>query len=121
MAVREDLGSALDPTGRRFAFRPAAILGNGALLVTFSARGEIERIFWPSVDHGQHLGELRLGLEIDGSTRWLDEEPFEWEQEYVDGSSLLRTSARSDGLHVEVGDLVSPGEPVLVRGVRCSQ
>lgn len=121
MAVREDLGSALDPTGRRFAFRPAAILGNGALLVTFSARGEIERIFWPSVDHGQHLGELRLGLEIDGSTRWLDEEPFEWEQEYVDGSSVLRTSARSDGVHVEVGDLVSPGEPVLVRGVRCSQ
>ena len=40
MAVREGLGSALDPTGRRFAFRPAAILGNGALLVTFSARGE---------------------------------------------------------------------------------
>ena len=64
-----DVTTALDATGRRFAFRPAAILGNGSLLVTVSERGEIERLFWPNVDHGQHLGELRLGLELDRTRR----------------------------------------------------
>jgi glucoamylase len=121
MAVRESLAEALDATGRRFAFRPAAILGNGSLLATVSARGEIERLFWPNVDHGQHLGELRLGLEIEGAVCWLDEDPFEWEQSYADGSSLLRTTARDGARTVQVTDLVTPGEPVLVRGVRCGE
>jgi len=118
-AARHDLAGAPDETGRRCAFRPAAILGNGSLLVTLSARGEVERLFWPNVDHGQHLGELRLGVEQDGSTSWLDEEPFHWSQEYVNRSSVLRTSAANGELVVELTDLVTPGEPVLVRGVRC--
>jgi GH15 family glucan-1,4-alpha-glucosidase len=120
--VRPVVADARDATGRRFAFRPAAVLGNGALLATVSARGELERLFWPNVDHGQHLGELRLGLELDGGeVRWLDEEPFAWEQSYVDGSSVLRTTAHDDGVSVELTDLVTPAEPVLVRGVRCSE
>jgi len=118
-AIPHDLAGVLDDTGRRFAFRPAAILGNGSLLVTLSARGEVERLFWPNVDHGQHLGELRLGVEQDGSTSWLDEEPFHWSQEYESGSSVLRTSAANGELAVEVTDLVTPGEPVLVRSVCC--
>jgi glucoamylase len=118
MAARACLGDALDRTGRRFAFRPAAILGNGSLLVTLSARGEIERLFWPNVDHGQHLGEFRLGLELDGELRRLDEPPFTWSQSYEDGTSLLRTTSLDGRGPVEVTDLVTPGEPVLVRGVR---
>jgi GH15 family glucan-1,4-alpha-glucosidase len=113
----ESLGAALDSTGRRFAYRPAAVLGNGSLLVTLSARGEVERLFWPNVDHGQHLGELRLALETDGARRWLDEEPFAWSQDYLDGASVLRTEAADGDVVVELTDLVTPGEPVLVRGV----
>jgi glucoamylase len=120
MAVERDLAQALDATGRRFAFRPAAVLGNGSLLATISARGEVERLFWPNVDHGQHLGELRVGLELDGTVAWLDEEPFTWEQSYADGSSLLSTAAHNGDLSVHLTDLLTPGEPVLVRGVRCS-
>jgi glucoamylase len=120
MTVQPDVTAALDGTGRRYAFRPAAILGNGSLLATVSARGEVERLFWPNVDHGQHLGELRLGLERDVSTLWLDEEPWQWQQSYADGSSVLRTTTELDGTTVEVTDLVTPAEPVLVRGVRSS-
>ena len=118
MSVQPDVTHALDGTGRRYAFRPAAILGNGSLLATVSARGEIERLFWPNVDHGQHLGELRLGLERAGGTLWLDDEPWSWEQTYADGTSVLSTTAVLDGTTVEVTDLVTPAEPVLVRGVR---
>jgi GH15 family glucan-1,4-alpha-glucosidase len=120
VSAQPDVTHALDATGRRYAFRPAAILGNGSLLATVSARGEIERLFWPNVDHGQHLGELRLGLERDGETLWLDDEPWSWEQAYADGASVLFTTAVLDGTTVEVTDLVTPAEPVLVRGVRSS-
>lgn len=118
MAVHPDVTSALDDTGRRFAFRPAAILGNSSLLATISERGEIERLFWPNVDHGQHLGELRLGLERDGRIVWLDDAPCSWEQSYADGSSVLHTTADLEGTAVEITDLVTPAEPVLVRGIR---
>jgi glucoamylase len=121
MAIQQSLAELRDATGRRFAYRPAAILGNGALLATVSARGELERLFWPNVDHGQHLGELRLGLEDAVGVVWLDEEPGGWKQAYVDGASVLVTHAQFDGVSVEVTDLVTPGEPVLARGVRCSR
>ena len=121
MAVVQSLAELRDATGRRFAYRPAAILGNGSLLATVSGRGELERLFWPNVDHGQHLGELRLGLELEETVIWLDEEPAEWEQSYVDSASVLVTTARLDGATVEVTDLVTPGEPVLARGVTCSR
>ena len=45
---------------------PAAILGNGSLLATLSARGDVERLFWPSLDRGSHVGELRFGVTLDG-------------------------------------------------------
>ena len=117
-AIQHELGFARDATGRRFAFRPEAILGNGSLLVTLSARGELERMFWPNVDHGQHLGELRLGLEVDGELRWLDEEPFTWSQAYVNGSSVLETTAATRDVSVQITDLVTPGESVLARQAR---
>jgi len=121
MAVVQSLAELRDATGRRFAYRPAAILGNGSLLATLSGRGELERLFWPNVDHGQHLGELRLGIELEGEVVWLDEKPAEWDQSYVDSASVLVTTARLDGVSVEVTDLVTPGEPVLARGITCSR
>jgi GH15 family glucan-1,4-alpha-glucosidase len=96
---------------------PAAVLGNGSLLATVSARGRVQRLWWPHPDRDQLLDELRLGVEVDGATRWLDEEPFAWEQSYDDGAMVLRTTARADGLDVHVEDLVHPIEPVLLRRV----
>jgi hypothetical protein len=96
------------------------VLGNGALLVTLSARGELERMFWPHVDHGQHLGELRIGIVVDGVTRWLDGEPWEHEQSMDDGALVLRTVARAQGCEVEIVDLVHPVAPALIRRIRCA-
>ena len=83
---------------------PAAILGNGSLLATLSARADVERLFWPSVDRGSHLGELRFGVDLDGVV----------EQSYlVDANVLLTRSA-----DVELTDLVPELEPVLLRRIR---
>jgi glucoamylase len=83
---------------------PAAILGNGSLLATLSARGDVERLFWPSVDRGSHLGSLRFGISLDGDA----------EQSYLDDANVLLTRAGG----VEVTDLVHELEPVLLRRVR---
>jgi GH15 family glucan-1,4-alpha-glucosidase len=96
---------------------PAGLIGNGSLLATIGARGELLRLWWPHPDRGQHLGELRIGLELDGEVRWLDEEPFEWTQSYVDDSTILRTTARSREVTVEIDDVVLPDEPVLLRRI----
>ncbi len=90
---------------------PAAILGNGSLLATVSERGRVERLFWPHLDRGSHLGELRFGLERDGETRWLDEAPAE--QSYLQDANVLLTRIGE----LELVDLVHELEPVLLRRV----
>src|SRR5204862_4868423 len=64
--------------------------------------------------------ELRLGIELDGTMHWLDDDEFEWAQSYVPGAMVLRTTARTRGLDVEINDVVHPAEPALVRHVTCS-
>jgi GH15 family glucan-1,4-alpha-glucosidase len=83
---------------------PAAILGNGSLLATLSARGDVERLFWPSVDRGSHVGELLFGVELEDTT----------EQAYLHDANILLTRNGE----VELVDLVHELEPVLLRRVR---
>jgi glucoamylase len=91
---------------------PAALLGNGSLLATLSGYGRVEGLFWPHLDRGSHLGELRFGIERGGETRWLDDLPG-WQQTYLQDTTVLLT--RVDG--VELVDLVHELEPVLLRRV----
>lgn len=83
---------------------PAAILGNGSLLATLSARADVERLFWPHLDRGSHLGELRYELELDGAAA---------EQSYLQDTNVLLTRVGD----VELVDLVHELEPVLLRRI----
>ena len=100
------------------AYLPAAVLGNGALLATLLARGEVERLIWPHVDSPSNVSELRLGIASAGergSTRSLRD----WRQEWVAAdASVLRTTVYSPARHgvVRRGS-VDPDKPVLVRRV----
>ena len=115
----DDPGGRPDATGRRLEYLPAAVIGNGSLLVTLSARGEVERLLWPHVDGPNAIVELRLGLlrgdEADAA--WLDEDAHSWAQAWAGESSVLRTTATTDAGPVLVEDAVDPDEPVLVRRV----
>ena len=83
---------------------PAAILGNGSLLATFSAHGDVERLFWPHLDSASHLGELRFELESDGAAP---------EQAYLQDANVLLTRVGT----TELVDVVHEREPVLLRRV----
>jgi glucoamylase len=69
-----------------------------------SARGDVERLFWPRLDRGSHIGELRFGVSLDGPV----------EQSYLHDANVLLTR----GGEVELVDLVHELEPVLLRRVR---
>lgn len=113
----DDPGARPDATGRRLEYLPAALLGNGSLLVTLSARGEVERMLWPNVDGPDNLRLLRLGARATGGVDWLDELPGTWRQSWDGDASVLRTTATRTGGTVEILDVVDPDEPVLVRRI----
>ncbi len=69
-----------------------------------SARGDVERLFWPRLDRGSHIGELRFGLALDGAV----------EQSYLHDANVLLTRAGE----LELVDLVHELEPVLLRRIR---
>ena len=111
-------GGRPDATGRRLEYLPAAVLGTGELLVTLSARGEIERLIWPHVDGAGNVDELRVGVRSGEADDWLDEGASGWSQEWVeDDTSVLRTTVDLPDGDVEIVDAVDPGEPVLVRRI----
>jgi GH15 family glucan-1,4-alpha-glucosidase len=66
----------------------------------------VERLFWPQLDRGSHLGALRFGPSLDGRV----------EQSYLLDANVLLT--RADG--VELVDLVHELEPVFLRRIRGS-
>ncbi len=120
VVASEQPAGAPDETGRRVAFLPAAVIGNGSMMVALSGRGEIEGLFWPSVDGEQHLGSLRLGIDDGTTVRWLDDAPFAgWEQRYEADSGVLHTLGSDGPVDVEIVDAVDPADPLLVRRVRC--
>ncbi len=93
---------------------PGALVGNGSVLLTVSPSGGLQRLWWPHVDHGQHLGDLRLGVVRRRRTRWLDD-ATPTEQSYEPDTTLLTTRVQIAGRRVSVTDLVVPDRPVLVR------
>ena len=120
MAARVDHpGGRPDGTGRRLEYLPAAIIGNGSLLVTLSSRGEVERVLWPHVDGPGNVAELRLGVRAEGGrVEWLDEHARGWRQAWLEeGTSVLMTRIDTDRGTVTIADAVDPDEPVLVRRV----
>jgi glucoamylase len=106
-------------TATRPHAHPNAILGDGSLLLTLSARGRIQQLWWPHVDHDPHLGDLRLGVHDDGSFTWLDDPSLIHEQRCEPDADVLRTTVDGAAFGTaEVTDAVAVDAPVLVRRVR---
>jgi len=116
-----DPGAKPHATGRRLEHLPAALLGNGALLVTLSARGEVERMLWPHVDGPDNVAALRLGVRDTEGVRWLDDLSAAWSQAWDGDASVLRTIVVAPGGETAaIVDVVDPDEPVLVRRVEAA-
>ncbi|GBF34068.1 glucoamylase [Desulfocucumis palustris] len=105
----------------RYPVMPGGIAGNSNMLAVIKSNGELNRLFWPNIDWGQHMGVLKVGLqEPPQPTLWLDSAGWEYSQQYVDGTNILVTamSNHENGIKIELTDLVLPHRDILLRSYK---
>ncbi len=94
-----------------------AVIGNSSMLGCITRRGELVRLYWPHIDHPQHIERLAEGIFIKGNpggTIWLDSDYWECRQEYIKDTNILET-VYSGPINICRTDFVLPEENVLVR------
>ncbi len=94
------------------------ITGNGRLLVSFTDKGEANRIFWPEQDYVQQINNIFTGIKFDDSdTRFLNENLWYVEQKYEPNTNILVTMYENSdfGLRIYQKDFVVNDQDVWVR------
>lgn len=95
-----------------------AVFGDGRTLAALSARGELERVFWPRIDAEQQVERLCAGLRIaGGDLEWLHTQPEEnVSLRYEPRTNAVRSVySLPSGVRVSQVDFVPPGRSVIVR------
>jgi GH15 family glucan-1,4-alpha-glucosidase len=99
------------------------ILGNGSLLVTLNASGEVSDFYFPHSGLENHTGgqlKHRLGVYCDGRLSWLSEDPrWEIRIECEDDSLESRIVAKNPAIEVALSfrDIVYNESPIFLRQV----
>jgi glucoamylase len=97
-----------------------AFIGNSKMLATLDRCGQLHRLWWPHIDFPQHIEETYAGIWVDGKTEsvsWFHQEPWQHQQNYLGDTPILRTTAFSPDLRLEVAceDEMVPGTDVMMR------
>lgn len=94
------------------------ITGNGRLLISFTDKGEANRIFWPEQDYVQQINNIFTGIKFDDSdTRFLNENLWYVEQSYEPNSNILITMFENSdfGLRIFQKDFALNDRDVWIR------
>lgn len=94
------------------------IVGNGKTLVTFTEKGDINRIFWPEPDFYQQINSISIGIKYDDSeTKFLNDNVWYTEQKYESDAPVLNTLFENSdyGLRIYQKDFVLNAKDVLIR------
>lgn len=94
------------------------ITGNGRLLISFTDKGEANRIFWPEQDYVQQINNIFTGIKFDDSdTRFLNENLWYVEQSYEPNSNILITMFENSdfGLRIFQKDFALNDQDVWIR------
>ena len=94
------------------------ITGNGRLLVSFTDKGEANRVFWPKQDYVQQINNIFMGFKFDETdTRFLNENLWYIEQKYEPKSNILVTMYENSdfGLRIFQRDFVINDKDIWVR------
>lgn len=97
----------------------AAIVGNGRMLGNIDSRGELMQLFWPHIDHPNHVQRVNAGVQIVGwpGVKWLSDDSWSFRQRYTGVAPILETVAENAGrgLSVTLTDFITPFADTLVR------
>ncbi|MFC4601442.1 glycoside hydrolase family 15 protein [Cohnella hongkongensis] len=97
-----------------------AIVGNGRMLGSLGRAGRLHRLWWPHIDHPQHVDLIRTGVRLGGErTVWFDEDDGRWERRfsYLPGTNITVAESSLPGfaLTVRQHDFALPDKDALVR------
>ncbi len=105
-------------------YLPTAAVGNGRILVTIGASGEVMSLCWPHLDFANNVHEcmpaVYLGEHRQGEFLWTWQEEFSRRQYYLGETNILVTQLKieSAGLDIILTDFCPPDEDAFVRRVR---
>ncbi|NTV90275.1 MAG: glycoside hydrolase [Clostridiales bacterium] len=117
-----------------------AVIGNSSMLACITGGGSLTRLYWPHIDHPQHIERLAEGVFLSGvakataksregldapetflsgqdTTVWLDENCWDCEQAYAGDTNILETVFSGGKFPGEIRrtDFALPDEDILVR------
>ena len=96
-----------------------ATIGYERMTATFSDKGELLRLFYPTVDYKQFVEWLHVGMKINDSMNiWLhDDENNIYKQNYIENTNILQTEIINTYFNVKITqtDFVPINENLVVR------
>ncbi len=98
-----------------------AIAGSGRLLAGFDGSGSLRTLTAPHLDYPQHIRFSRLGLAASERAepgRWLNGPGWKHEQEYLRGTTVLRTRSIRTGSGLELEQRAAAIDEVLLMALR---
>ena len=99
-----------------------AIIGNKNLTASFSNKGELLRLFYPTSDYKQFVEELLTGVKInDSAIIYLhDDINNVYEQEYLENTNILKTEILNTYFNLKIvqTDFIPIKEDILVKNYK---
>lgn len=96
-----------------------AIIGNDKIVVSFSSKGEMLRLFYPTRDCRQFVDTMYTGVKInDSAIIYLHEDiNNEYEQYYTENTNILNTKIRNTYFNLKIlqTDFVSISQNVMIK------
>ncbi len=97
------------------------IIGNSRMLGCLNKNGELQRLFWPNIDHMQCINQFEAGIRMgEGRTISLTNPSFHKTMEYVPSTNILRTDFENTelGITITQTDFCIMDEDIMIRNYR---
>lgn len=96
-----------------------AIIGNKNLKATFSKKGELLRLYYPSIDFRQFVDEFTVGIKVNDSRliNLADDVNNVYSQSYIEQTNILNTEIVNTYFNLKVvqTDCISSKENILIK------
>ena len=96
-----------------------AIIGNDKIVASFSSKGEMLRLFYPSRDIRQFLDEMFVGIKVNDSMliNLHDDINNQYEQYYTEDTNILNTKIKNTYFNISIlqTDFVPISKNILIK------
>ena len=96
-----------------------AIIWNKNLRATFSKKGELLRLYYPSIDFRQYIDEFNVGIKVNDSRliNLADDINNVYSQSYIEQTNILNTEIVNTYFNLKIvqTDCVSAKENILIK------